>query len=75
MFTLLNAFYGGALTMFFALQPIAHFSNGGEALSAYPEWSIKFIESFEKAFIKDTYVFANEYYNENAILDNIGKTK
>lgn len=40
-FVLLNAFYGGALTMFFANEPTAPFSSIKDAVDAYPAWIIK----------------------------------
>ena len=42
-FTLINAYYGGALTMFFLSHSELPFSNIKEALG-YPEWKIIFRE-------------------------------
>ena len=38
LFSLLLAYYGGALTMFFSVGPSLPFSNLKEALSLYPTW-------------------------------------
>ena len=37
-FLLINAYYGGALTMFFSTAPSIPFSTFHEALQAHPTW-------------------------------------
>ena len=39
-FLFVNSFYGGALTMFFASEVTAPFSNIIEIINAYPEWNL-----------------------------------
>ncbi len=39
-FILINAYYGGALTMFFSSAPSPPFSSVREALTLYPEWKM-----------------------------------
>ncbi len=42
VFVLLNAFYGGALTMFFITEEPIPFNNMREVIAAYPEWNFIF---------------------------------
>ena len=39
-FVLLNSFYGGAMTMFFANEVTLPFENIRDVLQAYPEWDL-----------------------------------
>ena len=41
-FTLLSAYYGGALTMFFINEEKIPFRNIKEAVKAFPDWKIIF---------------------------------
>ncbi|XP_059095533.1 uncharacterized protein LOC131890241 [Tigriopus californicus] len=50
-FLLLNAFYGGALTMFFANEPSVPFSTAKEAIAEYPSWIIKVREGYELSIL------------------------
>lgn len=51
-FVLLNAFYGGALTMFFANEPSVQFSSVKDVVEAFPSWKFKVREgeSFDSHF-------------------------
>ena len=40
VFVLVNAFYGGALTMFFTSAPSKPFEDGNQALNAWPKWKL-----------------------------------
>ena len=51
MFVLLNAFYGGALTMFLSTSPSLPFTNVKEALEAHPGWKL-FIVADNLLFLK-----------------------
>ncbi|TRY80960.1 hypothetical protein TCAL_14039, partial [Tigriopus californicus] len=46
-FVLLNAFYGGALTMFFANEPSIPFSTVKDVVEAFPSWNVKIREGNE----------------------------
>ncbi len=43
-FVLVNAFYGGALTMFFTSQPAPPFESIRQAMAAYPDYKLMFIK-------------------------------
>ena len=43
-FVLLNAFYGGALTMFFVSLPTLPFEDIISVLQAYPDWKLVFLD-------------------------------
>ena len=43
-FTIVNAYYGGALTMFFASDGKLGFETMRDVLNALPEWSIKYLD-------------------------------
>ncbi|XP_059095737.1 probable glutamate receptor [Tigriopus californicus] len=49
-FVLLNAFYGGALTMFFANEPSFPFLSVQDVVDAYPSWSLK-VQKGNEVFI------------------------
>ena len=40
-FVLLNAYYGGALTMFFTSEVTIPFNNIYDVMKAYPTWKLK----------------------------------
>jgi hypothetical protein len=44
-FVLLNAFYGGALTMFFTSEITIPFNNIYEVMRAYPSWNLRMLVS------------------------------
>ncbi len=44
MFVLLNAFYGGALTMFYSTPPSIPFNNLQEVIKLYPTWKLFIID-------------------------------
>ena len=49
-FVLINAYYGGALTMFFANEIDPPFKNLREVLQAFPRWNLIFPSSMEILF-------------------------
>ena len=49
-FLLFNAFYGGALTMFFTSSPDLPFQTIREVMRAYPEWNLMMKEYFDAYF-------------------------
>ncbi|XP_059096106.1 uncharacterized protein LOC131890717, partial [Tigriopus californicus] len=54
-FLLLNAFYGGALTMFFANEPSVPFSSVQEAVDEYPSWTIKVRQGYEESILANAF--------------------
>ena len=44
-FVLLNAYYGGAMTMFFSSEISVPFTNILEVINAYPTWNLKMLVS------------------------------
>ena len=49
-FVLIHAYYGGALTMFFANEIIPPFKNLRDVLQAFPEWNLVFTSGLEVYF-------------------------
>ena len=49
-FTLLNAFYGGALTMFFTTTLTLPFETETDVILAYPDWKLMFMDGMEALF-------------------------
>ena len=49
-FVLIQAYYGGALTMFFANEIDPPFNNLREVLQAFPKWNLVFISGMESHF-------------------------
>ena len=49
-FVLINAYYGGALTMFFANENDPPFKNLKEVLQAFPKWNLVFTTGLEQYF-------------------------
>jgi hypothetical protein len=55
-YVVLSAFYGGAMTMFFASSSHKHFEDIGDVIRAYPEWKLVFLPGYGSAFAaKATY--------------------
>ena len=50
-FVLLNAFYGGALTMFFSTAIDLPFVTTREAMHAYPDWKLMMKQGFDTYFV------------------------
>ncbi len=50
-FVLINAYYGGALTMFFTTEPSLPFSTREEVMELYPTWKLKFLKGMEVEFL------------------------
>lgn len=46
-FNMINAYYGGALTMFFSIPPTYPFSNVIEGLDLYPDWKMLALHPFD----------------------------
>ena len=49
-FVLLNAYYGGALTMFFTSEIRVPFSSIEEVMRAYPNWQLKMMSGNDVHF-------------------------
>ena len=49
-FVLLNAYYGGALTMFFVSEPTLPFNTLRDVLKAFPSWNFVFIDGLDNYF-------------------------
>ena len=50
-FVLINAYYGGALTMFFVSEITLPFNTLRDVLKAFPSWNFVFIDGLE-SFLK-----------------------
>ena len=50
-FILINAYYGGALTMFFSSKLTLPFISIEDVMRSYPDWSLKFIHGNDLHFI------------------------
>ena len=49
-FVLINAYYGGALTMFFVSEPTLPFNTLRDVLKAFPSWNFVFIDGLDNYF-------------------------
>ena len=49
-FVLLNAYYSGALTMFFTTEIRVPFNSIEEVMKAYPDWKLKFMSGNDVFF-------------------------
>ena len=49
-FVLIHAYYGGAMTMFFANEIVPPFKNLRDVLQAFPEWNLVFTAGLEVYF-------------------------
>ena len=49
-FVLINAYYGGAMTMFFANEDVPPFENLRDVLQAFPKWNLVFTSGVENHF-------------------------
>ncbi len=49
-FVLINAFYGGALTMFFTSEQTIPFNSIEDVMKAYPDWSLKMMSGNDVHF-------------------------
>ena len=49
-FVLINAYYGGAMTMFFANEHVPPFENLRDVLRAFPKWNLIFTSGHEIFF-------------------------
>jgi hypothetical protein len=50
-FLLINAYYGGALTMFFTSELTLPFNSIEDVMRSYPDWNLKFIDGNDIHFI------------------------
>ena len=50
-FVMLNAYYGGALTMFFSSELTLPFNSIEDVMRSYPDWSLKFVDGNDIHFI------------------------
>ena len=60
LFILLYAYYGGALTMFFSVEPILPFETTEDVLLAMPDWKLLVMKDMLFAF-KDKALQVNNY--------------
>ena len=49
-FVLIDAYYGGALTMFFASEVSLPFEGLREVIKAVPDWTLVYIEGYDAVF-------------------------
>ena len=56
-FVLLNAFYSGAMTMFFTSETTLLFETERDVIKAYPDWNLMLLKGNEFLFISKVYVF------------------
>ena len=49
-FTLMYAFYSGALTMFFLTEDELPFTNSRDVLKLFPDWKLIFKDGYEQNF-------------------------
>ena len=68
-FVLLNSFYGGAMTMFFANDITLPFENIRDVIRAYPQWELLVFKGAEPTFT--TYVEQGDV-DYKALMDRIG---
>ncbi|XP_059095839.1 uncharacterized protein LOC131890503 [Tigriopus californicus] len=70
-FVLLNAFYGGALTMFFANEPSSPFASLKDVVDAYPSWNLKALTGNEVLILGNASPEKPEYYTlYDRLMDN-----
>ena len=50
-FVIINAYYGGALTMFFTSELTLPFNSMEDVMRSYPDWNLKFLNGNEPHFI------------------------
>ena len=50
-FVIINAYYGGALTMFFTSELTLPFNSIEDVMRSYPDWNLKFLHGNEPHFI------------------------
>ena len=50
-FVIINAYYGGALTMFFTSELTLPFNSIEDVMRSYPDWNLKFLNGNEPHFI------------------------
>ena len=50
-FVIINAYYGGALTMFFTSELTLPFNSIEDVLRSYPDWNLKFKDGDDRSFI------------------------
>ncbi len=66
-FVLLNAFYGGALTMFFITEETGPFDTVNDAIRAYPDWKLLIREGAVRTYNIYTVQFLYYRLTEHAI--------
>ena len=67
-FVLINAFYGGALTMFFASEPTLPFSSIEDIMMAYPDWKLKMMNGNDVHFQYKALVAKDPLYSGRQII-------
>ena len=60
-FVLLNAFYGGAMTMFFTSETTLPFETEREVIKAYPDWNLMLLEGNEFLFLSKAMAGDQDY--------------
>jgi hypothetical protein len=56
-FTLINAYYSGALTMFFASEMTLPFSSMSDVLKEYPDWKVMILSGNEAMYTTDPVLY------------------
>ena len=73
-FLLINGFYGGALTMFFANEITIPFNSVEDAMRAYPSWKLKMMSGSDIYFqykalqVSSTYAISTKILTEFLII-------
>ena len=60
-FVLLNAFYGGAMTMFFTTEAELPFATEREVIRAHPDWNLHLLEGNEFLFLSKAMAGDRDY--------------
>ena len=63
-FLLLNAYYGGALTMFFVSEIPIPFNDIYDVMKAYPTWKLRMRAGNEALFQYKALIEKDPYYEE-----------
>ena len=60
-FVLVNAFYGGAMTMFFTSETTLPFETEREVIRAYPDWNLMLLDGNEFPFVSKAMAGDQDY--------------
>ena len=70
-FVVVNAYYGGAMTMFFANTISIDLETKRDVLQAYPDWHLIFKDGVQSKFIE--YAILIDYVNNNKLFFHLRK--